>query len=124
LTGATGATGPKGDKGDKGDTGAPGTALAFANLNADGTVVAENSKAISTGNINHVATGVYCFSGLSFTPRNVVGNIDISGGGGAPGPYVHVDVGPASGCPAGTQFTVDTLNNNVFSDRPFYVMVN
>jgi hypothetical protein len=71
-----------------------------------------------------VASGVYCISGLSFTPRNAVGNIDISGGGAAPGPYVHIDIGPNSGCAAGTQVTVDTLNNNAFTDRPFFVLVN
>ena len=60
--GATGAQGVKGDKGDKGDkadeTKAAGTAVAYAHVNADGTVDAANSKNVANANIAHPAVGV------------------------------------------------------------------
>jgi hypothetical protein len=33
-------------------------------------------------------------------------------------------MGPNSGCPAGTQFTIDSLNNNVLENHAFYFLVN
>ncbi len=69
----------KGDKGDKGATGAAGTAVAYAHVNADGTVDAANSKNVANANIAHPAVGVYCFSGLSFTVHSVITTPDAYG---------------------------------------------
>ena len=71
-TGAPGTSGVKGDKGDKGDTGAPGTAVAWAYVHSDGTVDPVQSKGLTNANVTHPATGYYCFTGLSFTPKNIV----------------------------------------------------
>jgi hypothetical protein len=70
-TGATGATGPKGDAGA---AGAPGSALAYARIQANGTLVTTASKNITAANVykSTLQTGVYCFKGLSFTPKNAV----------------------------------------------------
>jgi hypothetical protein len=66
-TGATGAQGPKGDTGDPGTNGtngtngtdgAPGTARAYAQVGATGSVVATRSKNIQS--VSHPGTGVYC----------------------------------------------------------------
>jgi hypothetical protein len=83
LTGATGATGTAGAQGPKGDTGAtgsPGSALAYAHVNADGSLVAADSKNITAGNLykSTLMTGVYCFKGLGFTPHNVVATPQIN----------------------------------------------
>jgi Collagen triple helix repeat (20 copies) len=77
LTGAPGAQGDRGAtgaQGVKGDTGAPGEALAFAGVHANGTLFtpANLAKNITAANISHPATGVYCFHGLPFTPRSAM----------------------------------------------------
>jgi hypothetical protein len=72
--GSAGTQGAQGSKGDKGDTGAPGSALAYAHVNEDGSLVAADSKNITAANLykSTLMTGVYCFKGLGFTPHNVV----------------------------------------------------
>lgn len=123
------SAGPKGDKGDTGDPGTPGrdgSALGFASVAANGTVDPAFSENVAQANVSHVSnSGVYCFSGLPFTPRNAVGNIKLVGGANvAPGPIVVFDFGPHNGCAAGTQVTAVTANNNAILDRPFLVLFN
>ena len=85
-----------------------------------------NSLGITQANMSHLsATGSICFTGLPFTPHNAVATVDASGGGGAPGPYVQVHLGTGGGtCPFGTQLSVFTLNNNVFGNYAFYLLVH
>jgi hypothetical protein len=59
--GAAGATGPQGAQGPKGDTGAPGSALAYARVAANGTLDAAHSKNITSTSLSSI-TGVYCIS--------------------------------------------------------------
>jgi hypothetical protein len=125
LTGATGAPGAKGDKGDKGDTGAAGTAVAYAHVLADGTVDAANSKNIASANIAHAATGVYCFSGLSFTVHSVVTTPDAYGptDGVLVNPTFH-GAPPFGGCASGVNGRVRTTTvgaPSTPSDHPFYI---
>ena len=121
ATGATGAAGVVGAKGDKGDA---GSAVAFGKVASDGTIDLTKSKNIVQANVTRASVGVYCFSGVTFTPLNVVANVLISNGGAAPGPDIYTEIGTQPGCPVGTQFQVDTLVNNVFSDRGFSFAVN
>jgi hypothetical protein len=72
LRGPQGLQGPKGDKGDKGEAGEAGSALAFAHVFENGNLDAIRSKGVTAGNVSHPATGVYCFAGLGYTPRNAV----------------------------------------------------
>jgi hypothetical protein len=99
ATGATGATatqgspgteGPAGPRGLKGETGAkgepgtgepgpkgePGTALAYAHVTKSGKIEAANSRNVENVKVETPEPGVYCISGLSFKPHNVVGTID------------------------------------------------
>jgi collagen triple helix repeat protein len=72
LTGAPGAAGTpgaKGDKGDKGDTGAPGSALAYAWVAANGTLDTARSKNVVS--VTEPVTGFYCFD-LSVTAVNAI----------------------------------------------------
>ncbi len=69
ATGATGAAGPKGE------TGAAGSAIAYAKVNANGTVDASLSKNVTSANVEHSGTGEYCFHGLSFTPKNAMATL-------------------------------------------------
>jgi hypothetical protein len=81
-TGPTGATGPAGPTGAQG---LPGDAVAFARVNAAGTLDAgtpSQQKNVVQANVQHdvvTGAGVYCFGGLSFTPRSALVTIDSAG---------------------------------------------
>jgi hypothetical protein len=66
-----GAPGAAGAPGQKGDAGTPGTALAYAAVTSNGTVDETRSKGVVDANVSATAN-VYCFSGLAFTPKNVM----------------------------------------------------
>jgi len=78
ATGATGATGAAGAAGAKGDKGDPGEAVAYALISSGGVVNTAFSKGITAAMVTKPAatTGVYCFNGLGFTPKNVVASGD------------------------------------------------
>jgi hypothetical protein len=75
-----GKPGPQGPQGPQGPPGAPGSAVAFAHVNANGTLDAANSKNIvsSTGT---GADGYYCVT-PSVPVRSMVATADSSSGGG------------------------------------------
>lgn len=117
--GATGAAGPAGPAGAKGDQGAPGAALGYAEVNA-GAIVAANSKNIAPANLTNPDPGVFCFSGLSFTPHNVVATFLTSGS------VILTRMSDAltSSC-TGAQAEVMTINSNgIFSNIAFAVLLN
>jgi len=128
ATGATGATGPQGIQGkqgiqgEEGLEGEPGTARAYAHVSTAGTIDVANSK--NMGSVTHPATGIYCISGLSFTPHNVVTTVDWNSGGGEPGITATLGIGGGSGCGAGTQITVGGLNKGSLEDRGFFIAIN
>jgi hypothetical protein len=76
--GKEGLAGKDGKDGKEGKEGAPGSALAYAHVLANGEVDTVATKNIAGGNVSNPFTGVYCFSGLSFTPHNAVATIDWS----------------------------------------------
>jgi hypothetical protein len=128
--GPAGPRGPAGLQGPKGDTGAAGSAAAYALVNADGTVVGEQAKNIAQANVTHPLGGVYCFSGLSFAPKNVVATISGLTGGGAGDAQASIfppnfDFTSAD-CPAGTQAIIYTIDNTTEGavDYAFYVAFN
>jgi hypothetical protein len=73
--GEKGERGEKGEKGEPGQNGEPGTALAYAHVNAAGELEGA-SKGFTGVTIKNPAgkpgEGIYCISGLSFEPHNVV----------------------------------------------------
>jgi hypothetical protein len=82
--GTTGPTGPTGPIGPTGIAGAPGTAVAFARVQADGSLEPTTNPSvqylnIQAASIQHAAAGVYCFGGLSFTPRSAMVAPDSAG---------------------------------------------
>lgn len=75
--GPAGAAGPQGETGatgPAGPAGADGSAKAFARIAPDGTVNPDFSKNVTSANVTHPQTGVYCIRGLSFNPKIAVGN--------------------------------------------------
>jgi hypothetical protein len=73
-TGPEGPPGPQGGPGPQGPPGPEGSAKAYARINGDGTVNPTFSKGITSANVTHPRTGVYCLRGLGFDPKIVVGN--------------------------------------------------
>jgi Collagen triple helix repeat (20 copies) len=125
LAGPKGPTGSQGLKGDKGDTGAPGSALAYALVNADGTIDAANSKNITQANVIKPAatTGGYCIEGLSFTPHSAVATIRYPGPG-----QIATGFPPNVGsiCSASVQVRILTWNaaGGAAADTPFFIVLN
>jgi hypothetical protein len=121
--GDPGAPGAPGAKGDKGDPGAPGTALAFARILGNGTVDDANSKGVATANVNRIAVGAYCISGLPFVPKSPVGTLESPIAGDLI-LRTGIGVGPSS-CPAGTQVRVFIgAVGGALTDNTFFLMLN
>jgi hypothetical protein len=87
IQGLPGQQGVAGQPGPTGPTGAAGTAVAFARIAGDGTLVGGDpeQKGITVANIQHTAgapaaevtgDGVYCIGGLDFTPTSAVVALD------------------------------------------------
>jgi hypothetical protein len=74
--GPRGDTGPQGEPGAKGDTGEAGSALAYARVTSNGQIEMANSKNFQNAKVERPESGIYCISGLSFKPHNVVATID------------------------------------------------
>jgi hypothetical protein len=98
--------------------------MAYADINSDGTFDAAGSSGVTAANFTHNGAGEYCFSGLTFTPQNVVSTIDAASGGTSTSAVAHAALGTASVCPAGSQVAVITANNNVPGDYGTYILFN
>jgi Collagen triple helix repeat (20 copies) len=71
-TGLPGKEGPKGERGAEGPEGPPGSALAYAHVNANGTLDTTNTSGnIESGNVKLVGTGLYEVTGLPFSVHSV-----------------------------------------------------
>ncbi len=115
--GATGGTGPKGDQGD------PGSAVAYGAFAGSSTGVSISGavKHLTAGNVSRAGPGAYCFSGLGFTPNNVVATLDSSFTSG----FVTASTTPFGPCPLGTQAEVKTFDvTGAPADRSFSVLFN
>jgi hypothetical protein len=135
-----GAVGPKGDTGQAGAPGAPGapgaagSALAYAKVNADGTVDPTQSKNITSANVTLRFTSAYCFHDLPFQPKHVVATIAYgqANNGSYGGEVAQVEIHPtdATDCLAGEtvevatgEYTGSPLSFN-FEPAAFYVIFN
>jgi hypothetical protein len=67
-----GAAGPQGPTGPQGPAGAPGDAVGFASVRADGLFLTDLAKNVTAANLNHTGPGIYCFSGMPFIQRSAV----------------------------------------------------
>jgi hypothetical protein len=124
--GATGSQGPSGPKGSTGSPGADGTAVAYARVLDDGTVDSAQSKGIVSANVSHPGTGIYCFSGLSFTPHNAVGSAQHTEDNLSA--FVNNGTVYAS-CPGTSQVSVVLLadggsSGDFAQDGPFMIAIN
>jgi hypothetical protein len=99
----------------------------FAHINANGTVDTARSRGIASANISHDPnSGSYCISGLAFTPKTIVGNVDSKASPGV----LEASTVPANFtfCPATTQIELTTFDPEPISFKDFnggfYIWVN
>jgi hypothetical protein len=80
---------------------------AFAQVAADGTVAAANSKGLTQANLINSGpiVGYYCFGNLPFAPRG--GNVTLDWNSGDIDSVALIGLGGNIECPAGTQLFVD-----------------
>ena len=127
--GERGEPGLPGAQGPAGAAGAPGSALAFAHVNADGTIDAANSQNVVAGpKVNAGQVGIYCLNvTASRAARNVVASIDISTG--STGDSIGVSLVPTAvmgHCNAPSNALVATTNagTTTLNNKSFYVVFN
>ena len=91
----------------------------FARINASSTVDAVNSKGITSPNVSHPATGVYCITIPGFTPRG--GQVTTQGGSGTS--TAQLSIGGTAKCAApGAQVSIwNTEIVPAAADFPFFV---
>lgn len=126
TAGKEGKEGKPGEPGKEGKEGVPGTAVAYALVNADGTVDPEHSKGITSANVTKEATSAYCFRGLGFTPKAAVATVQLSIA--APMYYASVAIpgsvaGDCSTSPSAPQVEVGTINGETkkFAPAAFFI---
>jgi hypothetical protein len=103
--------------------------LAYAHVGANGGV--DHAKNIT--NVTHGGTGLYCIANLPFTPNNAVATLG-NANGGESGLGIDLELGVLSGCPLGTQVSVQTFSisqdsgtKNIsipYTDNSFYININ
>jgi hypothetical protein len=94
---------------------------AFAKVNFNGVVDAANSKGITSVNVTHPNTGVYCVTVPSFTPRGGQATTQFGGTGGT---TAQLTVGGTGNCPApAVQVLTWTTGPTAANDISFYVML-
>jgi len=122
LTGDTGPKGATGPAGPAGPAGAPGSALAYAHVNADGSLDAAASKNISATKLT-AQPGYYCVS-----PSVPVQNVIASGSGGIVGKSVGASFeDPFTSCPAGAavvEIEKISAGSFTFTNGSFYIVFN
>jgi NADPH-dependent glutamate synthase beta subunit-like oxidoreductase len=94
--GLTGKPGVAGAQGTQGATGSAGSALAYAHVNADGSLDASRSKNIASVTKPGGFIGIYCVDVASGTPQNAVVTGEATPSGGAAQTYGVVRVHPES----------------------------
>jgi hypothetical protein len=110
-------------------TSRPGPPAAYAEINADGTLFVDDSgpdaglprvRNITQAEVSHPSTGIYCFSGLSFDPRNAVVS------GAQPFTLATVEVNPPAqliDCGPTDTVRVRTIDirTQTFTDERFFI---
>ncbi len=122
--GFTGPQGRPGRPGRDGATGPAGSALAYVHV-AGGVVDAANSKNVKLTGLSTGGTST-CLA-VSGTPHTVVAMIDNSGANpqitSVAGSVVPSAIA-SSGCPAGSNVLITTVESGQFVPKPFYAEIN
>jgi hypothetical protein len=115
-----------GTPGAQGAPGAPGQALAYARVNADGSIDPSASKDIA---LVSAANGVYCLRYTAGEPHIITTTVDISGADGrktiVAGTAVKPAIDGAGACAGETNIEVvtSTATTQTAVPAPFYLVV-
>jgi hypothetical protein len=121
LTGATGSQGPKGEKGL---TGEAGSALAYARIEANGTLDTAHSKNITSSSLSSI-TGVYCVTPSVPVTSVVVSTPHTAGDTGTFSQANIIANGDDSTTACTTPVWVAIRNRaETNEDHPFYLVFN
>jgi hypothetical protein len=128
ATGAQGAQGAVGPAGPAGPAGGSGAALGYALVFCCGGspgVDAARSQNVASANVTQPVAGVYCFNGLSFTPKSVIVTPEELGAG----PITVVASATLRGnasCPGSEQasVTIGALSGGGATSHSFQVTFN
>ena len=114
--------GAAGAAGAPGAPGAPGSAIAYARVNADGTIDPGDSKNIE---VVSAGGGIYCLNYTAGTPHVVITIPDLSGSDSRKDQAIVTAVPGLPACPAGSDIEVATasIQLTVNGPRPFYLAV-
>ena len=101
---------------------------AFARVEQNGSIPPALAKNLTSANVTHPSTGVYCFT-VPFDPRSAVATAEVAGSIPV---IAQARVGqspsPLNSCPAGTELEVNTLDPSLapqtFLNGSFYVQLN
>jgi hypothetical protein len=96
-----------------------------AQVSATGVVNGTRSRNITSTDVSKGGTGVYCFSGLPFTPSGGQATADANSAGTPALPQFGLAAEGSSGCPSGTQAVVRTrsLDTGSLIDAGFFVTI-
>jgi hypothetical protein len=100
-------------------------AKAYGTIWYPGTSVT-NSRNLSVANVNHPATGIYCLSGLNFTPTLAVASSTNEWNAGRSDVSVwNADGSQTMNCPTGTQLEVRlyTIGGSTLVDSNFSIVI-
>ena len=129
LTGPRGAEGPQGPQGQPGQPGAKGTTVAYAYVNADGSILGAESAGVA-GSFSITNNGVYCLADAPAGAKSVM--VSPSNRGENPDSVGAASVDMAlestpnySGCPKGTDNVRVTLpdiqSGSMLTATPFRI---
>ncbi len=119
--GPSGPAGAQGATGQQGPSGPAGGTVGYAHVNGDGSVDAANSKNVALANVGNPFAGVYCFSGLSFTPHSIA--VTIGANGSAWAAFASLD--DTSDCPSNAQLKIQTRDQALAPvNTDFYITFN
>jgi hypothetical protein len=119
AAGAKGANGATGATGPAGPAGAAGSAVAYAHVNADGTLDAANSKNIASTSLT-AQPGYYCV-----LPSVSVKNVIAGGDGNLEGRLYNSSFQDfVTSCPDGAASVEVTKNSGGFVNGAFFIVFN
>jgi hypothetical protein len=116
-SGVAGPTGPQGGTGKEGAKGVPGSAVAYAHIESNGTIDAsQTSSNITSANISHTVNSNYQFSNLPFTVHSVIVSLGF-------GNHVNdIVIGQVTGDHAAEAATYNDGKSR--EDASFYIVFN
>jgi hypothetical protein len=96
--------------------------VAYAFVNADGTVDAAQSRGVSSANITLESTSAYCFRGLGFAFKTAMTTpAYFPPGTNGEDETVQVRVDAAPDCAGGAQLEVATVTDSAFAPEAFWI---